>query len=164
MTSGRTGVVVEVLEQRAGLQAVLVEGAKAYVLTALVGEVAVGNEVVVNTTAVELGLGTGGWHVVHWNLAHTSLASAGRGHAMKGRYLSEQIDAGAGEEATVPSETLDGMPVVVCLLLSQAAVAMLAFKHEKPDARVAVVVTDQAALPVAFSDLLYALRRDGVID
>jgi len=23
----------------------------------------------VNTTAVDLGLGTGGWHIVHWNLA-----------------------------------------------------------------------------------------------
>ena len=40
----------------------------AYVLTQLTGAVAVGDRVVVNTTAVELGLGTGGWHVVHWNL------------------------------------------------------------------------------------------------
>ena len=31
----------------------------------------------VNTTAVELGLGTGGWHVVHWNLARTAATSPG---------------------------------------------------------------------------------------
>src|SRR5688500_20355858 len=99
MTSGRTGVVVEVLEQRAGLQAVLVEGAKAYVLTALVGEVAVGDEVVVNTTAVELGLGTGGWHVVHWNLERDSWSQPGPGHIMKMRYTSLQADTGAAEEA-----------------------------------------------------------------
>ena len=38
-------------------------------LTHLIGTVAVGDRVVMNTTAVDLGLGTGGWNVVHWNLA-----------------------------------------------------------------------------------------------
>ena len=32
--------------------------------------------VVLNTTAVELGLGTGGWHVVHWNLARDAWSRA----------------------------------------------------------------------------------------
>ena len=42
-------------------------------LTQLTGRVDVGDAVVVNTTAVELGLGTGGWHVVHWNLARDAV-------------------------------------------------------------------------------------------
>ena len=64
---------MRVLQERAGLQRVEVDlGAgpeRAYVLTELTGTVAAGDRAVVNTTAVELGLGTGGWHVVHWNLA-----------------------------------------------------------------------------------------------
>jgi hypothetical protein len=164
-----TAAVIEILEARPGLQKVRVEradgrsGDRAYVLTQVIGEVAPGDTVVLNTTAVELGLGTGGWHVVHWNLARTELDITGPGHVMKARYLSEQVDAGASEEDAVPSEALAGLPVVACLLLSQAAVAMLAFKRERPEAHIAVIVTDQAALPVAFSDLLYALRHQGVV-
>ena len=78
MPSFRTLRVAELLAQRPGLQRVrLDDGSRAYVLTQLIGDVAVGDEVVVNTTAVELQLGTGGWHVVHWNLARRELASAG---------------------------------------------------------------------------------------
>ncbi len=51
----------------------LSDGSRAYVLTDQVGPVAVGDEVVLNTTAVDLGSGTGGWHVVHWNLARRDL-------------------------------------------------------------------------------------------
>ena len=52
-----------------------------------------------NTTAVDLGLGTGGWHVVHWNLARGRLVpSPGPGHIMKLRYTSLQVDTGGAEE------------------------------------------------------------------
>ena len=90
----------------------------------LIGTVAVGDEVVVNTTAVELGLGTGGWHVVHWNLAATAWHEPGPGHIMKLRYTSLQADAGAAEEHHAddwPAPDLDGRPVVVCGLHSQVA-------------------------------------------
>ena len=50
---------------------------RAYALTQLTGPVAVGDRVVVNTTAVELGLGTGGWHVVHWNLDRDAWSEPG---------------------------------------------------------------------------------------
>jgi len=65
-----TRAVASIVSERADLQRVeLDDGTRAYVLTALVGPVAAGDRVVVNTTAVDLGLGTGGWHIVHWNLA-----------------------------------------------------------------------------------------------
>ena len=74
MPSFRTGRVVRLLSARRGLQRVEVDlgdaaTEPAYALTDLIGPVAEGDDVVVNTTAVELGLGTGGWHVVHWNLS-----------------------------------------------------------------------------------------------
>ena len=123
MPSFGTATVTEVLAERPGLQRVATDAGRAYVLTELTGPVAVGDEVVLNTTAVELGLGTGGWHVVHWNLARESWSSPGRGHIMKLRYTSLQVDTGAAEEdhADVPGD-LDGMPVVACALHSQVAV------------------------------------------
>ena len=70
MPAFATRIVAAMLTERRGLQRVeLDDGSRAYVLTQLIGPVAAGDRVVVNTTAVDLGLGTGGWHVVHWNLA-----------------------------------------------------------------------------------------------
>jgi hypothetical protein len=80
--SYRTGVVTEILLERAGLQRVLVDGQPAYVLTQLTPSVAKGDRVVINTTAVDLGLGTGGWHVVHWNFAVEEWSQPGPGHRM----------------------------------------------------------------------------------
>src|SRR5207244_10561319 len=96
--SFRTGVVTSILSGREGLQSVEVDGRRAYVLTRLTGPVAVGDRVVVNTTAVELGLGTGGWDVVHWNLARDAWSGSGGGHVMKLRYTSLQADTGVAEE------------------------------------------------------------------
>src|SRR6266536_1986937 len=99
MPSFRSGKVTRLLVERPGLQRVEVdlgEGPEpAYVLTQLTGTVAVGDRIVVNTTAVELGLGTGGWHVVHWNLERESWAERGPGHIIKGRYTSLQADVAA---------------------------------------------------------------------
>src|SRR5690349_16548529 len=93
-----TARVVELLSERAGLQRVQTDHGRAFALTHLVGPVAVGDAVVLNTTAVELGLGTGGWHVVHWNLARDSWSERGPGHVMKLRYTSVQADVGTDEE------------------------------------------------------------------
>src|SRR5437773_1565827 len=52
------------------MQRVEVDGRAAYVLTQLIGTVAMGDRVVVNTTAVELGLGTGGGDREGVNVTH----------------------------------------------------------------------------------------------
>src|SRR4051794_40784917 len=117
MPSFRTGLVTEILLERAGLQRVLVDGQPAYVLTQLVPSVAAGDRVVINTTAVDLGLGTGGWHVVHWNLEVSEWSEPGPGHLMKARYLSVQADVGSAEELypeLADVDTLSGLPVVAC--------------------------------------------------
>src|SRR3990167_1575025 len=119
MRSFRTGRGVKLLEGRPRLQRVEVglrRGAeRAYALTQLSGPVADGDRVVVNTTAVELGLGTGGWHVVHWNLERDDWQETGPGHIIKGRYTSIQADVGSTEEhleELAEVESIDGMPVV----------------------------------------------------
>jgi hypothetical protein len=169
--SFRTGVVTRLLEQRRGLQRVEVDFGdgpeRAYALTQLTGPVAAGDRVVVNTTAVELGLGTGGWHVVHWNLAREAWREPGPGHILKARYTSLQADVGATEEhepVLADARQVGGMPVVAAGLHSQVAAVAAAFKDAAPSARLVYVMTDGAGLPLALSDLVAALSERGLLD
>jgi hypothetical protein len=138
--------------------------ARAYALTALTGECALGDQVILNTTAVELQLGTGGWHVVHWNLSHEEFISPGPDHIMKLRYSSLQFDAGTDElthpECDLP---LAATPVVVCSVHSQVAAVAAAFAHIAPDKTLVYVMTDGASLPLAISDLIWDLKSRQLI-
>jgi hypothetical protein len=173
MPSYRAGVVSVMLDSRPGLQRVLVDlgagGERAYVLTQLVGPVAVGDRVVVNTAAVELDLGTGGWHVVHWNLAReawSAPAAVLADTALKLRYTSLQVDVGVDRVAAdAPvNAILARMPVVVGTVHSQLAAVAVAFKQRRPDKRLVYVMTDGGALPIALSDLVWDLRARGLLD
>lgn len=157
-----THVVAAVLSEREGFQRVrLASGRRAYVLTGVVGPVSVGDAVVVNTTAVDLGLGTGGWDVVHWNLARADLDIPGAGHVLKARYTSVQADVGVAEEVAgyTPPVSLGGLPVVVCSLHSQLAGVACGFAAGGGGARLVYVMTDSACLPLALSDLVADLRE-----
>ncbi len=170
MPTFRTGEVVGIIGARPGLQRVEVDlggeaAERAYVLTQLVGPVSVGDRVVLNTTAVDLDLGTGGWHFVHWNLARDEWIERGPGHIMKLRYTSLQADVGSTEEhldeAASAHTSIEGMPVVATPLHSQVPAVVLAIRAARPDARIAYVMTDGAALPLAFSDLVATMcERD----
>jgi len=169
--SFRSGTVVRLLEERPGLQRIEVDlgdgPERAYVLPQLTGMVAAGDRVVVNTTAVELGLGTGGWHVVHWNLARDAWSEKGPGHIIKGRYTSLQADVGSTEEhlsQLAEVESIEGMPVVAAALHSQVPAVAVAVKHAAPGARLVYVMTDGAGLPLALSDLVAALRDRDLLD
>lgn len=171
MPSFRTGTVSRVISARSGLQRVdvdLGEGdERAYVLTQLTGSVRPGDRVVVNTTAVELGLGTGGWHVVHWNLERSRWSELGPGHIIKARYTSLQADVGSTEEhheELAEVETIDGMPVVAAALHSQLPAVAAACKDRDPHARLAYVMSDGAGLPLALSDLVAQCHARGLID
>jgi hypothetical protein len=160
-----TATVTEILEERPGLQRVVTDAGRAYALVDLTGSVAVGDEVVLNTTAVELGLGTGGWHVVHWNLRRDEWSEPGPGHIMKLRYTSLQIDVGAAEEdhPDLP-ESLNGTPVVACTVHSHVGIVTAVVRSLAPNARIVYVMTDGAALPLALSDLIHRQREQGTID
>src|SRR6476469_10798434 len=172
MPAFRTGVVVALRDERPGLQKVDLEidgeRSGAYVLTQLTGPVAAGDRVVVNTTAVDLDLGTGGWHFVHWNLERGEWVEPGPGHIMKLRYTSFQADVGSTEEhldaGTGTRVTIDGLPVVATPLHSQVPAVAVGIRSVRPEARIAYVMTDGAALPLALSDLVAAMRDRGLID
>ena len=164
MPSYREAVVAELLSERPGITRVgLVDGGRAYAITQLTGSVALGDRVIVNTTAVDLGLGSGGWHVVHWNLTAGPWSAPGPGHLMKLRYTSLQVDTGAAEEHAVVAPDLAGTPVVVSGVHSQLPAIALAISLARPDTRVAFVMTDGAALPIALSDTVAALTDRGLL-
>lgn len=172
MPAFRSGSVVRVLSERRGLQRVEVDlgsgPERAYVLDELTGPVAPGDPVVVNTTAVDLGLGTGGWHFVHWNLARDEYVVPGPGHILKARYTSLQTDVGSTEEHldddASAMDAIHGMPVVAAALHSQLPAVVATIRHLRPDARIAYVMTDGAALPLALSDLVAELQARDLLD
>ncbi len=143
---------------------------KGLVFEGLSGGVEVGDEVVVNTTAVELELGSGGFHFVLWNLSRSSLDTGARGHIMKLRYTPMQLNVAAVEEelggfpVSELGAALAGMPVIAGSLHSQLLPAALAYAHARPGGRLVYVMTDGGCLPYAFSRTAHFLRSRGLLE
>lgn len=144
----------------------------ALVLPDLVGGVDPGDEVIANTTAVDLGLGTGGYHFVLWNLSRDSFERETSGHIMKLRYTPLQFNVTAVEEEVSPHhgefeagpDALGGMAVVAGSLHSQLLPVAVAFKRARPGGRLVYIMTDGGSLPIAFSHTVGFLKGEGLID
>lgn len=172
----REGVVRRVVEELPGLVRVEVEldsgdvcGADGF--PSMLGEVEAGHRVVVNTTGIELGLGTGGRGFVLWDLDAAAPGGPGPGHIVKMRYTPWQTNVLAAEEeasdhyaALAGATSIEGMPVVACGLHSQVPAVAAGIRAVLPDARIGYLMTDGAALPLAWSDLVRAARAAGLID
>jgi len=167
--------IIEIRSERPGYIEVLVDvdgnRHKAICYSALVGDVRQGDDVIVNTTAVDLDLGTGGYHFILRNLSKDSVTSAGDGHIMKLRYTPLQIKCLAAEEENSPYHktlkdvtSIESMPVIVGTLHSQLPAAAVMVKELLPTAKIAYIMTDGAALPLAFSRLVAELKSAGSID
>ena len=135
----------------------------------VVGPLQVGDRVVLNTTAVALGLGTGGFHLVMARLGGAR-DDHGPGHVMKARYTPAQVRVLAVEEEASPHRAavgsvtdLGGLPVVCAELHSMVPVIAAAARAADASLEVAYVMTDGAALPLAFSRLAGELRASGLV-
>lgn len=167
----RRGKVVAIAASRPGAIEVQVEVegrlAPAIAYPDLVGPVAEGDGVLLNTTGLTLGLGTGGFHLVVAVDGSEEAVSVGEGRVMKARYTPLQVPVASVEErhrdALEASPGLDGLPVVAAPLHSMIA-AIAAGAKAAGAGRVAYVMTDQAALPGAFSRLVPRLRDAGLLD
>lgn len=170
-----TGVVSTVLAERDGLQRLVIrigdQLRPATAFTAACGPTAAGDRVIVNTTAIELGLGSGGEDFVVWNLERSEAGTLGGGHILKLRYTPWQVDtlsaeAPESEHHATLAETsdLEGMPVIACGVHSQLPAIVATLKHRRPDLRIAYLMTDGAALPLAYSDSVAWLKLRGLID
>lgn len=175
MPTFREAKILEVTEERADLvraRVALPESeVEAVGFPEMLGPLKTGDRVVVNTTGIELGLGTGGIAFILWNLDGELPDPQLEGHIMKMRYTPWQTEVVTAESPESPHhesladvESIDGMPVVACTLHSQVAAIAAGIKASKPDAKVGYLMTDGACLPIAWSDLVRDLKSVGLID
>lgn len=176
MPSFKTGVVREIAAQNTdGSQLLIVDvdgvSRSAMLYPRYCAPASVGDEVVVNTTAVDLSLGTGGRDFVVWNLSVRSYSNPSGGHIMKLRYTPGQSDvlaaeAPESEHHSVLSDatSIEQMPVVACSLHSQLLPVLIGIRSRRPQAKVVYVMTDGAALELTFSDTVRTLRELGWLD
>jgi hypothetical protein len=170
----RTGVVLRAAEVRPGLieADVDVEGRTELALAypALTGPVADGDRVLLNTTAVAEGLGTGGYHFVMAVLGGEAIDPPAEGHVMKLRYTPLQAKVEVVEEQGSPhrpaverADGLDGTPVAWIPLHSMLGAAA-AGARASGARRVVYVMTDGAALPSWFSTQVATLKDARLVD
>jgi hypothetical protein len=125
----------------------------------LTGPNEVGDDVVVNVAARELGLGSGGFDIVHVNLTRglegTGLQGA---HVMKLNYTSLQhaVDPVEPAELDLPLEK----PVAVCFLHAQLPCVAWAARGS---GRIGYVQTGGGALPGSHSQVVAELLRQGLL-
>ncbi len=136
----------------------------------LTGPVTIGDAILINTTAVQLSLGTGGNDFAIC-CGHAPETAEVPGHIMKLRYTPLQLPVLSCEAQESPhheqmqgATDLQGTPVIAIELHSQlAAICHGVGRVAKRLARLAFVMTDQAALALPFSDLTRNLRHQGLL-
>jgi uncharacterized protein DUF3866 len=142
----------------------------------LTGPCEVGDEVVVNVQALDLGLGSGGFDIVHVNLtrglagedptgggareAGSRDGSQSRGIAMKLNYTSLQhlvypVEDDGGGQLPLPFERV----VAVLALHGQLPAVAWSFAQAAPGVRLGYVQTEGGALPGGHSRVVRELRE-----
>ncbi len=156
------------MEQRLAIQ---VDGGRRTAIAdvGLVGAAQPGDELIVNVEAVELGLGSGGFDIVHVNLTR-GLDGAGtpRAHVMKLNYTSLQHAVSPVEERDAdgtpdPPRLPIGKPAAVLALHGQLAPLAWSFGQARPEARLGYVQTAGGALPGGHSCVVRDLRESGLL-
>ncbi|HZT42669.1 MAG TPA: DUF3866 family protein [Chthonomonadaceae bacterium] len=182
------GVVEAIRAERPGAQELTVrtvpddpagkvERRPALNLIALTGRAKAGDRVLLNTVAVELGLGTGGLDFIIANLDSPLEERFAPGHILKLRYTPLQtpvLAVCAPESPHHPAlrETvsLEEYPVVCAELHSQVPVICAAARWALQEfgwsraPRIAYIMTDGASLPLALSRLVPELKARGWVD
>ena len=155
---GRVSAVVERLDELVRLK---VDDVPCIAYPHLTGPVEEGDEVLVNTQALELGLGSGGFHVLYVNLTRgLDLPAAPAAHVMALPYTPLQSAFRHGEEDGRLADDLAGMPVVCCSVHGQVAPACAGLGE---GIRVAYLQLGGGALPVSLSDTVRTLKTRGLV-
>lgn len=141
----------------------------------LLGEMRESDEVVVNVEARDLGLGSGGFDVVHVNLTRGLQRGGAPGgeHVMKLNYTSLQHPVAPAELPVrlspeirgkgAPERSGSGMPVLVIPLHGHLAPAAWAAARARPGLKVGYVQTGGGALPGSLSRDVAELRERGLL-
>ncbi len=135
----------------------------------LSGAASPGNRVFLNTTAVRLNLGSGGYHFVLLNTT-ASPYTPYSGHIIKMRYTPLQHKVMTWEEKCGTSEdncntkyTGLHVPVVIGELHSMLAPFARTLKLINTKCRIIYIMSDSASLPLSFSRNVRSLKNTGVL-
>ena len=154
---------------------VTVRGAsiRALAYPALTGSPRAGDRVLLNVTALEAGLGTGGYALVVAIPDRLPADADLAGHIVKSRYTPLQVMTGSADEQGSPyhdvlesADSLDAMPVVVADLHSALPAILAGLRSSSATVagdspRAVYVMTDGGALPAWFSRTIAGLREAG---
>ncbi|WP_066637511.1 DUF3866 family protein [Desulfolucanica intricata] len=167
----RRGSVLKIISYRSELTEVLVDingnEQKAINYNHLTGTVKIGDQVILNTTAVYKNLGTGGTHFIMANMSSPEHDIDEAGHIMKLRYTPNQVKVLAVEEQESPYskmlkniKSLNQTPVIIGTLHSMLPVAAAtAHQYTEGKAKIVYIMTDGAALPIALSKIVNELKE-----
>jgi hypothetical protein len=160
----RRGTVVSVDREGEVTVDVGGESRRALSFEGVTGPIAVGDDVVVNVAAVELGLGSGGFDIVHVNLTR-GLAGEGEpgAHVMKLNYTSLQHAVHPVEEQAAEGMTVAGRPVAVIALHGQLPCVAWAARRALPGARIGYVQSAGGALPGTMSRVVREMLDIGML-
>ncbi|WP_119730593.1 DUF3866 family protein [Thermomonospora amylolytica] len=143
---------------------------RALAYPALVGRPEPGDAVLLNTTALALGLGTGGYAMVVAVPDRLPPDPSGPGHLVKARYTPLQATVLGADEQDSPhhellrdADSLDGMPVIVADLHSALPPILAGLLAARPGTRVVYVMPDGGALPAWFSMAIGQLKAAGAL-
>lgn len=135
----------------------------------LLGASKAGDEVIVNVQALDLGLGSGGFDVLHANLTR-GLHGEGRvgAHVMKLNYTSLQhavapVEEGGEAHGAHGAPPDLGAPVAVLALHGQLAPLAWAFEQAAPGRRLGFVQTPGGALSGGHSRVVRTLLERGLL-
>jgi Protein of unknown function (DUF3866) len=175
MIRWRTGTVARLGREWAGAVEleVTVAGAQVRALAypALTGRPEPGDRALLNTGALELGLGTGGYALVVALPDRLPPDPVGSGHLIKARYTPLQACVLGADEPASPhheilrdADDLGGMPAVIADLHSALPAVLAGARAGDPAQRApraAYVMLDGGALPAWFSRAVAGLRDAG---
>jgi hypothetical protein len=162
----RRAVVSEVIRRAGSEQELVVElggrSRPAIADVGIVGAAEIGDELIVNVQALDLGLGSGGFDIVHVNLTRgLGVADRSAANVMKLNFTSLQhtVTPVEDERLCLPVER----PAAVLALHGQLAALAWAFARAARGAKLGFVQTEGGALPGGRSRTVRELRERGLL-
>lgn len=172
------GRVIKIIEEKKHLSFIMVkiqgrESCKAVNYNYITGPVKVGDQVVLNTTAVRLKLGTGGYHFVYLNLDNQGKSPVcpdmNTGHIMKMRYTPLQLRTLCAEEEGSPYhellkdfDNLRGKAVVIIPLHSLLAPVLITYKYFYRGKKAVYIMSEGGSLALDFSEQVRELEKEDI--
>lgn len=154
------------------IEVILEDDSKAIGYPQFTPEIKVNDRVIVNTTALDLGLGTGGYHFILYNLSQRAAGgSSVNGHIMKLRYTPLQFSTMVVESPESPYHdvltdklSIEGLAVIIGSLHSQLPATLATAKYLNPELRITYIMTDGASLPAGLSNNIDELKEKKLLN